>query len=604
MPKSSYGRVLSLDSLGDQFIHLDKEARVYIDNTGKMNFSQLNFSDFQPISNYLDLSIPYGAQAANTWLFFEIYNPNQVTITAYFYPGSFDEVLFFEKRNGNWQSRQTGFLVNKSERVHPLPSICPISFSAQDTTRFVVLAKNSFGKSYFELKLFSSVYLANNPTEVLEYSFDYMLFNAFFLGALFFTALFFLIQYFQIKELAYFYYVVYLLCMLLYFLRRFEASVAKSDILFSSMMQWFYHFEIPIALLIYITYVLFGIHFLALKQTQPKGYKIAKSGVYVFGSYLIIDKLIWFGVSPESSYTIYFFARIGFIFFAIYYLYLISQTDSRLTKYFVAGTFALLIGAAISLFLSITLETDATTDLISIWKYPVFYTQVGMLFEMLFFSVGLGYKYKLSIEAKNRAILKAMNLQMNPHFIFNSLNSIGNLIRKHNTKDARKYLDNFASLLRDVLNNNQENLIDLEQELTMCQKYLKLEALRFKDRFNYVINIENSIDLNEVFLPPLTLQPYIENAIWHGLLHKEKDCQLSISMERQANGINCIIEDNGIGRKAAAALKTQSGLVRKSIGMDLTKERLAQHQITIKIIDNKNHSGKPTGTRIELFFPK
>ena len=160
-----------------------------------------------------------------------------------------------------------------------------------------------------------------------------------------------------------------------------------------------------------------------------------------------------------------------------------------------------------------------------------------------------------------------LRLQMNPHFIFNSLNSIGNLIRKHNTKDARKYLDNFASLLRDVLNNNQENLIDLEQELTMCQKYLKLEALRFKDRFNYVINIENSIDLNEVFLPPLTLQPYIENAIWHGLLHKEKDCQLSISMERQANGINCIIEDNGIGRKESLEMKTINHKQGPSTGM-------------------------------------
>ena len=164
---------------------------------------------------------------------------------------------------------------------------------------------------------------------------------------------------------------------------------------------------------------------------------------------------------------------------------------------------------------------------------------------------------------------------MNPHFIFNCLSSINRFILKNETEAASNYLTKFSRLIRTVLTNSKKPFISLEDELEMLRLYLEMEKLRFKDSFDYSITFINAIDDGNVFLPPLLLQPFAENAIWHGLMHKEGQGKLEFELSIDDRVLTCAISDNGIGRIKAAALRSKSAEKQKSLGLQITKERLA-----------------------------
>ncbi len=171
--------------------------------------------------------------------------------------------------------------------------------------------------------------------------------------------------------------------------------------------------------------------------------------------------------------------------------------------------------------------------------------------------------------------MQALRAQMNPHFIFNCLSSINKFIVKNETDTASDYLTRFSRLIRLVLLNSQKSLIHLEDEIAMLELYLEMEKLRFKNLFNYSIRYTNEIEPSGIYIPPLLLQPFCENAIWHGLMHKEGYGELEIFICMQGEMVVCTITDNGIGRDKAADLKTKSAEKMKSLGLKLTAERLA-----------------------------
>jgi sensor histidine kinase YesM len=164
---------------------------------------------------------------------------------------------------------------------------------------------------------------------------------------------------------------------------------------------------------------------------------------------------------------------------------------------------------------------------------------------------------------------------MNPHFIFNCLSSINKFILKNDTDTASDYLTRFSRLIRQTLTNSQLSLIPLSDEIEMLRLYLDMERLRFSETFNYNIIYENTIEPETIYIPPMLLQPFCENAIWHGLMHKEGQGRLDIMMSIQNGELQCIITDNGIGREKAAELKGKTGAKQKSFGLKITTERLA-----------------------------
>ncbi len=200
----------------------------------------------------------------------------------------------------------------------------------------------------------------------------------------------------------------------------------------------------------------------------------------------------------------------------------------------------------------------------------------------------------------------ALRAQMNPHFIFNCLSSINRFILINNTEAASSYLTKFSRLIRMALQHSEKSMITLEKELEMLRHYLDLERLRFKNAFDYSITFINTIDTATIFVPPLILQPFAENAIWHGLMHKKGGGHLDIALSIEGKILTSIITDNGIGRSEAALLNSKSAEKDKSMGMKITVERLALLNKTIDqqsffdIEDIKDKEGNTSGTKVEL----
>ena len=199
--------------------------------------------------------------------------------------------------------------------------------------------------------------------------------------------------------------------------------------------------------------------------------------------------------------------------------------------------------------------------------------------------------------------MKALKSQMNPHFIYNAMNSIQALVLSKKTEEASLYISKFGRLLRQVLDNSEKSLISLENELQSLELYIQLEQLRLNVDLQYRIDIDEKVNAEEEQLPPLIFQPFAENALWHGLSNKNGEKMLSISIEVNGDWLLTKIEDNGIGRAHAMTLNQTKHAFNKSKGIEITAKRLTEYNKTpgvsaVEVIDLYNDYGKATGTRI------
>jgi LytS/YehU family sensor histidine kinase len=219
---------------------------------------------------------------------------------------------------------------------------------------------------------------------------------------------------------------------------------------------------------------------------------------------------------------------------------------------------------------------------------------------------------KTKVELQHQATeleMQALRAQMNPHFIFNSLNSINRFILQNNKAQASEYLTKFSRLVRLILQNSQVALIPLESELESLQLYLELETVRFDHHFEFKIIVDDELDADIIKVPPLIIQPYVENAIWHGLMHKEEKGHLEIELFQEEYSLCCRITDDGIGRNKAAELKSKSASTHKSVGMKITASRIEMLQqkkqldAHIKITDLILPDGTAGGTEVLLKIP-
>lgn len=260
-------------------------------------------------------------------------------------------------------------------------------------------------------------------------------------------------------------------------------------------------------------------------------------------------------------------------------------------------------------------NTEATVKII---VATPFWRQIW--FRLLLISIGvigvyLGYRVRLSQIRQEEKLksdfnsklaeveMKALKAQMSPHFIFNSLNSINRYIVKSEPEKASVYLTKFSKLIRLILDNSNNKIISLEQELNAIRLYIELESLRFENKFSYSLTVQDELNPASIGIPPMLIQPFVENAIWHGLLHKNNNGHLDIKINRYAGGLQCVIMDNGVGRKKAAELKSKSVNKEKSYGMKITKDRLAmlngESSISdVEIIDIIDREGNAQGTKV------
>lgn len=254
-----------------------------------------------------------------------------------------------------------------------------------------------------------------------------------------------------------------------------------------------------------------------------------------------------------------------------------------------------------------------------IWKRSWFWllissvTVAGLLFAI--FTRIRKIKERERNEAEIRVALagnelKALRAQMNPHFMFNSLNSIQHFILTNKATDAGKYLNKFARLMRMILNNSDKSQITVREEMEYLQLYVELEAMRFENKFTWKFEIDDNIDVDYIEIPAMLLQPYIENAILHGLTPRSEGGKLDIILRMQGNNLLCRIKDNGIGREKAREMRQLSGRKdHRSLGMKITSDRLELinnlhgSHLSMTITDLKSENGSPAGTQVDIFIP-
>ncbi len=244
------------------------------------------------------------------------------------------------------------------------------------------------------------------------------------------------------------------------------------------------------------------------------------------------------------------------------------------------------------------------------WTFIIFST-LGLLSILFLTLYIIRSREKRKIETNKRFAeleLKALQAQMNPHFIFNTLNAIQHSILKENTKKANESLNSFASLMRLFLESSKSKYIPLSDEIRMLNHYCELTRFCYEEQFDFSIKIDPEIDEDDTEIPSMLLQPYVENAIRHGLLPKKEKGSLDISFSLENDKLFCRILDNGVGRAAAKKIKNKSNQIHKSAGMSITNERadilneIYASEIDINIVDLKNKKGDALGTDVRISF--
>lgn len=226
--------------------------------------------------------------------------------------------------------------------------------------------------------------------------------------------------------------------------------------------------------------------------------------------------------------------------------------------------------------------------------------------SVLLFIIVIAFGFGQYLKRKRaQAQMEALRAQINPHFISNSLNAIESLVNLDQREAAAKYLIHFSRLSRRILNGSRSSTSSLAEELETMRHYLTLEQLRFRDKLQYEIEVSPDLDADQLEMPAMILQPFIENAILHGIKPKSEPGRLLIKVFRRDKYLICVIEDDGIGREQAQRLKTQTALPgkHKSLGMKITRERLEGAGGRMEIEDLKSDTGEAVGTRVTLRVP-
>jgi sensor histidine kinase YesM len=391
-----------------------------------------------------------------------------------------------------------------------------------------------------------------------------------------------------------------------------------------------YDLFVHVQYLIIVSYLLFFNSFLNLKQHSPALYKAVKymigfvSAICLTGVYLIFSQ-------PAIGYVFYDYAFYvtQILFYGLFIVTALTQIPNK--KLLLIGSMLLAVFALYAVIVSQLGKANADI----VWRTPTLIYGMGFFVELIFVSLALSQRNK-QVEVEKQLLEKekefeaqrladltnsfkqqiaqteitALRAQMNPHFIFNCLNSIQYFTAKNDSESASNYLAKFSKLIRLVLENSRSEKVTLQNELDTLRLYIEMEAMRFQNKLSYQLNIANDVEQDYVQIPPLLLQPFVENAIWHGLMHKEEGGTIIIDVTTDDFMLlRVTVTDNGVGRQKAAEFKSKTATKNKSFGMKVTAERielinqLYKTETQIQIIDLKNTDREAIGTKVIIEIP-
>lgn len=426
-------------------------------------------------------------------------------------------------------------------------------------------------------------------------------------GGLFVLFLYHFLIFFQNRNKLYLYYSLYLLALTVYLLQHVVSGEFKP----------FYNYaNFSIQFLAYAAYVAFARDLLDTRTHLIQWDKYFELEIKVLVLLAPIFMLIQFFLGYEfqvKAFTAIMPALTIFTFVSYYVV--LTRIKDNFSVYFVVGSLIYVVLANVSF-----LEAFVGTDFfISKGVQPMFFVYLGALLQSIIFSIILGLIIKrIEQKSKNAEIKLAMKLkemeelkmtalqsQMNPHFLFNSLNSINNFVLKNDVEKASDYITKFSKLIRVILNSSSSPTASLSEELDILALYVKLEQMRVNGGFEYIVNVDEKLKLDTIKVPTLFLQPFIENAIWHGIMKSEgNDKKIELSIKEDNGNVLCIIKDNGIGINKAKEIDKMSQK-RRFFGTEATGNRIRiLHQNKGVNIETKDISvGTATGTQVLISFP-
>jgi hypothetical protein len=595
--------VSNIQKLGE--IDIKAQTQLYIDSTAKKDLKIIKYEHFKPLNSYKLPSLAIQNYQNHYWLKFSLKNNSDDTLRLVFTAGyHFAQVLYDENKiiKTNMSMRRKERPVYFDDKYLPIllapnqAKTCYVELSNLIEKHFEI-APIILSEQYSEHKKLASFYKDSYPLAV-NYALN---------SILFFMGLFLLLQFFFSRQRYFLYYSFYLFSMWFFSIWGFSHSPFVS-----SLMNYFPFLKFIIRQNFYVLitqyfYYLFLTEFLEINKKYPKIDKFLRVFRRII-FYLILLELFLTLIYRRLDFEVYLtfasqvFLSIGGIIANI----LILQIKGKSTNFIKVGSLSLLTAAIFGFFTIYYKVFPETTDIFP--HYPNIYFNYFVLLEILCFSLGIGYKYLESIQDKARlqrevsqSELNVLRLQINPHFIFNSLNSIKSFILKERTHEASQYLTDFSQLFRAVLEQSREPIITLKEEVETLLLYIKLEQKRLQDKFEFIYKIDKSIDNEGIMVPSLLLQPYIENAIKHGLSPLKLGGVLKLEFTKEDDFLICKVEDNGIGRRATLSQKKDSQ--HHSMGMQIIDHRLQLFRdsynwnINLEVIDKYN-GDTPTGTLI------
>ncbi|MEZ4781321.1 MAG: histidine kinase [Flavobacteriaceae bacterium] len=490
-----------------------------------------------------------------------------------------------------------------------------------------------------------------------SYFFDNSFTNGFIyftIGILFILSVFHFLLYFQHKDKLYLLYSGYTFFIIFSQLHHIQDGFLYE--LFYPINELIQYPMVATELYFFI-YVLFTLKFLDIKINLPNWYKWSINILYLIIAYCTLVFLIYlFKGNKQILLDGYFIFTIPMFLFGLILYIPFFKVKSPLKYYVIIGSLILLITSVWSLLYYLKLQNK---NLSIEPSYSILY--LGFILENVLFSLGLGHKQKLILQerdiAKNKLInqlkeneelrkkvqkqleqdvealnkqaqierlesikikydkelaelkVSALRSQMNPHFIFNSLNSIKRYIIDNEKENAVFYLNKFSKLIRKILASTIEKESTLEEEIETIKLYVNIENIRFNNTIDFELNIDETLNTNSIKIPSLITQPFIENAIWHGLSLKKDNKKLTLNIQKlNESQLQIDIIDNGIGRQKSTEIKKKKLLQRNSVGISLSEERLEHFSkdynsssdiFITDLYDNKT----PIGTKVTLLIP-
>jgi len=494
------------------FVHQGvTHAKVFITKDNTLNIEQVSAPEFR--SSFTEIPRRYLTSENEIYWFLIDFGEIDLSVSEHWYVrfGYYDDITLYFLHNDTVAFRKAGVMnKNRSAGVRDITYI-PFRPGELIEERFIFVKVRQITRKN------SLVVPSYRNSETVDFISDYVsrfFFNTqmpyfFFIGGMLLMFFYFIGFYFMYNDRLYVWYSLYLFSLILFIGTR---TYYIWQFLQSTFPVFGYLFYETIQVGINIFYLIFARIFLNAKNDFPKLDKAIQYALILLVSVILVQISV-ITVNPLNNFErhIMNFQRYFMIVFSLAaYVYILKNYRNKLVLFLVGGSFFYLTGAVLSMVL---------------WN--VRYIMIGTAVEVFIFSIGMGYRIKIVEQTRqfienemNKLRLTALRAQMNPHFIFNSLNSIRAYVISNETKKASDYLNKFARLIRLILHYSSKDFISLKEELEALALYVALEQMRFRENFGFTLKIGSDVDKYNWQVPPLILQPYVENAIVHGLAPK------------------------------------------------------------------------------------